>query len=65
MAKFILTILTMFFSFTCLNAHIWDEIPVEASDSDGQSNEFWPCDWVPHPHPPGGGPSGPGEPEMA
>lgn len=37
----------------------------ETSDSNGESSEFWPADMVPHPHPPGSGPSGPGEPERA
>lgn len=37
----------------------------ESKDSDGESSEFWPCDWIPHPHPPGSGPSDSGEPEMA
>ena len=37
----------------------------EVDDSNGEQNEFWPADMVPHPHPPGSGPSGPGEPEMA
>lgn len=37
----------------------------EAKDPQPESEEFWPADMVPHPHPPGSGPSGPGEPEMA
>lgn len=45
-----------------VHAHPTD---AEVSDSDGESSEFWPPDMVPHPHPPGNGPSGPGEPEMA
>lgn len=38
---------------------------MEVSDDEGEKNEFWPPDMVPHPHPPGSGPSGPGEPELA
>ncbi len=37
----------------------------EARDPNPESEEFWPDDMIPHPHPPGSGPSGPGEPEMA
>lgn len=37
----------------------------EAQDPEPEKEEFWPPDMVPHPHPPGSGPSGPGEPEMA
>jgi hypothetical protein len=37
----------------------------EVTESDGETSEFWPPDIVPHPHPPGSGPSGPGEPELA
>ncbi len=37
----------------------------DTETQDETTNECWPCDWVPHPHIPGTGPSGPGEPEMA
>lgn len=40
-------------------------IPCEAEDSNGEQHEFWPADMVPHPHPPGDGPSGGPEPELA
>jgi hypothetical protein len=47
-----------------LTSFVFADPTAETSDSDGESNELWPCDWVPHPSPPGG-PSGPGEPKMA
>lgn len=40
-------------------------IRCEVDDTSGEQNEFWPPDMVPHPHPPGSGPSGPGERELA
>ena len=33
--------------------------PCEVTENDGEKSEFWPPDLVPHPHPPGTGPSGP------
>lgn len=40
-------------------------IESEVNDSNGEQNEFWPPDMIPHPNPPWEQPSGPGEPEMA
>lgn len=40
-------------------------IESEVADDEGEKNEFWAPDMVPHPHPPWEQPSGPGEPEMA
>ncbi|MCH9610078.1 MAG: hypothetical protein S4CHLAM81_11490 [Chlamydiales bacterium] len=41
-------------------------VPQASSEnSNGEVQEFWPPDLIPHPHLPGSGPSGPGEPEMA
>lgn len=46
--------------------HAFPYLPENTEETPSLDKEmFWPPDLVPHPHPPGSGPSGPGEPEMA
>lgn len=67
MSKFLLTILTCFQAtcYTSCEEMSAAEPNIEIADDEGEKNEFWPADMVPHPHPPGSGPSGPSDPEMA
>lgn len=36
---------------------------IEVEDSNGEKEEFWPPDMVPHPHPPGSEPKQPSDPQ--
>jgi len=37
----------------------------EVKEDDQQSSEFWPPDFIPHPHLPGGGPRKPSDGDLA
>jgi len=37
----------------------------EVKEDDQQSSEFWPPDFIPHPHLPGGGPKKPSDGDLA
>lgn len=63
MAKFLVAI--MLFSFMTICSYASPDRDVEVTDGGSESNEFWPPDIVPHPIPPGDGPTGPGKPELA
>ncbi len=61
MEKFFCSVIACLF----LSSVAFALLPMEVSDSDGETTDFWPCDWIPHPTLPGDGPSGPAESEWA